>query len=83
MHSKSTQVKSSHLSGKRRQALQVAFNSFKKTRLSDFWALWARQLSVKKAQEELEASNALTAKQTAVLAQKVSLHESEIGFDHV
>jgi hypothetical protein len=41
---------SSELSAGRRQALQSAFNKFKKHRLPDFWSSWTQRQLVDKAQ---------------------------------
>ncbi|KAF9083258.1 hypothetical protein BGX27_004198, partial [Mortierella sp. AM989] len=71
---------SHYLGAKRHQALQTTHNIFLKNRLTDFWASWMQQLSVNRAQRELEASSSTIAKKTAVLAQEESLVESAKSF---
>ncbi|KAF9583528.1 hypothetical protein BGW38_009268 [Lunasporangiospora selenospora] len=70
-----------HLAAKRRQSLQNAHDSFMKNRLMEFWASSVQQLSVDKAQRELEASSSAIAKKTAVLALEASLSESAKNFE--
>ncbi|KAF9404240.1 hypothetical protein BGZ76_007036, partial [Entomortierella beljakovae] len=63
----------SEISEKRRQVLQSTHATFMKNRLQSFWKVW-------EAQEKLDTSSEVTAKETAVLAQEASLHESKKSY---
>ncbi|KAF9158446.1 hypothetical protein BGX20_003395 [Mortierella sp. AD010] len=73
-------IASSELGARRRQKLQSSHDSFTRNRLHSFWKSWTQQLLVDQAQQELNTSSAVTAKKTAVLAQKASLSESKKSF---
>lgn len=69
-------LNSQHIAEKRRRRLQQAYAEFQDSRLQSFWASRQQAASLKETQKKLELNAAIVRKETAIMAQQASLHES-------
>lgn len=69
-------LNSQHIAEKRRRRLQQAYAEFQDSRLQYFWASRQQAASLKETQKKLELNAAIDRKETAIMAQQASLHES-------
>ncbi|ORZ08261.1 hypothetical protein BCR41DRAFT_147547 [Lobosporangium transversale] len=73
-------LNSPNINEKRRQRLKRAYDEFRDSRLQSFWTSWEQTLFLNETQKKLEVNAAIVRKETAIMAQQASLHDSASVF---